>query len=236
MVSAMSTPRPWTVNHPGPLTARGANVWTIDDLVPRLGVPRTMTVVRRSDGGLVFFNAVPVPDATLDALRALGRPAQLILPNQYHALDAAAFVEKLGVTAYSSAAGVEALRERLPVQPVSALPTDAALQLFEVEGFRTGEVVLFAHGALVVGDLFTNVPHLPGLRGLLMRMVGFTGPAPRLPKPVQKRVGRDLKGVGAQLRTLAELKGLELLVPSHGAVVQSGAAEALRSIALTLPQ
>ena len=54
-----------------------------------------MTVLRQGDGTLLFYDAVPVDDATLEQLRALGRPAVLIVPNQYHSLDAPARAHRL---------------------------------------------------------------------------------------------------------------------------------------------
>lgn len=231
----MTTPaRPWIVQNPGPLTRRDDGLWTIDCVTPGLGVQRRMVIVKRADGDLLFFNAVPVPDATLEQLRALGRPAQVILPNPFHALDSAAFVEKLGVKAYAPEPALAVLQERVAVEPVSKLPPDAKVKLFAVEGFKTHEVVLVTGHTLVAADVITNVPHLPGLRGLAMRLVGFTGPQPKLPRPVQKRVGRDLKAVAAQLDALAQLEGLSRIIPTHGDIVESGAPEALRAIAASL--
>ena len=103
------TTRPWMVNQPGPLIPRGEGLWTVDDFVPGpAAIPRRMTVVKRDDG-LLFFNAIPMPEATLAQLRALGTPRHLILPNEFHALDAHGFITMLGVTAWAMLAfGVHA--------------------------------------------------------------------------------------------------------------------------------
>ena len=228
----MATSRPWTVNRPGPLTQIDERLWTVEDDVPGLqGAHRRMTVVKRGDGTLLFFNAIPLPDETLAQVRALGTPAQLIIPNQFHALDAAAFTHRLGLTAYAPAIAVEKLAPQVTCKPISALPLEAGMRVFSVDGFKTHEVVLLVGATLIVGDLLTNAPHEPGLSGLMMRLVGFTGPEPRLPFPVRKRVGQDLAAVRALMTELAGLEGLARIIPTHGGLIQSHASEALRAVA-----
>ena len=228
------TSRPWTVYRPGPLTPRDDGLWTIDDDIPGIpGANRRMSVVKRADGTLLFYNAIPVDDATLGQLRALGRPSQLIVPNQYHALDAAAFAHRLGLTAYCPTVAVETLASRLACQPITALPLDG-LKLFRVDGFSTHEAVVLTGKTLLVADLVTNSPHAGGFYGLLMKLVGFTGPEPKLPKPVRKRVGKDLPAVAKLMNELAALEGWSRLIPSHGAVIETGGPAALRAVASTL--
>jgi hypothetical protein len=228
------TTRPWTVNRPGPLTPRGEGLWTIDDQLPGpRSIPRRMTIVKRDDG-LLFFNAIPVPDATLEQLRALGTPRHLILPNHLHALDAHAFIDKLKVEAWGSDVCVKELSARgLKVHDIAHLPSQAGQRFFTVNGFVTHEQVLFAHGALIAADVFTNVPHQKGLTGFMMRLVGFTAPHPLLPKPVRRRVGRELSAVKALFEELAALSPRQL-IPSHGDVFTGDCAAALRTIASTL--
>lgn len=231
----MSTPRAWTVNKPQPLVQREAGLWTVDDLVPGIpGAGRRMTILKRLDGALLFYNAIPVPDSTLEQVRALGRPAQLVVPNRFHALDAGAFAQKLGLTAYAPEIEIEKLKSRLVCQPISALSLDPSLRVFKVDGFSTHEAVLLTGKTLVVADLLTNVGHFGGFGGLMMRLVGFTGPAPKLPPPVRKRVGKDLKAVAALMTELAAIDGLERIIPSHGAVIETGAKATLRAVAASL--
>lgn len=228
----MATSRQWKVNHPGPLTQHDEGLWTIDDDVPGLrGATRRMTVVKRPDGTLLFYNAVPVDDGTLEQLQALGKPTALIIPNQYHALDAPAFAHRLGLTAYCPAIAVEVLAWRLACQAITALPADASMRIFRVDGFRTHEIALVTGKTLIVADLLTNAPHGKGLTGLMMKLVGFTGPAPKLPMPVRRRVGRDLPAVRALLNGLAGLEGLERIIPSHGDVVETHGRDTLRAVA-----
>lgn len=231
-VAAMAAPRPWTVFRPGPLTQRSEHLWTVDDDVPGLpGATRRMSVLKRPDGTLSFFNAVPLPDAGLEQVRALGRPAHLIVPNVLHALDAAGFVSTLGVTAWAPDVSVPALSARFPCQPISAFPVADDLRFFTVEGFVTKELVLLADRTLFTADLVTNSPHGRGVTGVLMRLVGFTGPEPRLRFPVRQRVQRDRAAVRALLTELAALPGVDRLVPTHGTIVEGDVGGVLRKVA-----
>lgn len=223
----------WNVLSPGPLTPRGEGLWTIDDVVPKLPVNRRMIIVRRDDGTLVFFNAIPVPDDTLAQLLKLGTPSALIIPNQFHANDAAAFAQKLNVPAFMPDVAITALADRLKGHRISDLPRGDDLQFFNVEGFKTNEIVLVTRGTLITGDLVTNAPHVSGLKGLPMRLVGFTGPQPTLPPPVRFNVGKDKSLIRARLEQLATLP-LHTLIPSHGAVFTGDVSKALKRIAAKL--
>jgi hypothetical protein len=231
MTHMSALPR-WSVNRPGPLTPRAPGLWTVDDFVPGRPIPRRMTVVQRDDG-LLFFNAIPVPDETLAAIRALGAPRHLLVPNEFHALQAAAFAERLQLETWAHPVSLAALSGRLVAKDVAGLPPQPGHRLFTVEGFRTREQVLVVHDTVIAADLFTNVPHAWTLSGLAMRLFGFSGPAPKLPFPVRRRVGRDFAKVKALLEELAAL-GVTQLIPSHGAVLERHGADALRRIANSL--
>ncbi len=229
--------RPWTVIAPGPLTRIDENLWSVEDAIPGApGIRRRMTVVRRTDGKLVFYNAIPVADDGLAAIRAAGEPAFLFIPNALHMIDAAAFVEKLGVRAFGPPASLDAVRARLPgTAPYDELPADPAHEVVTVDGFKTGEGILLARTgdkvSAVVADLIMNQRHGTGFFGFMFRMMGFTGDAPRLPKPVLFRVGDDRGRLRAFMEKLAATPGLARIVPSHGEIIETDAAGALREVA-----
>jgi hypothetical protein len=233
-------PRPWIVLPHGPLKRLDENLYSIEGDVPGIpGLRRRMVVVRRSDGGLLFFNAVPVDEEALAQLRALGRPAQLVIPQQLHMIDAHAFRERLGVRVYAPASARARIAERVAVDGAfGELPADPAVSLVTVAGFKTGEglAVVRSEGrvSLVVADVVLNVPNAPGPRGLLFRLLGFTGDRPKLPALVRLRVLRDPAALRAQLEELAQTPGLTRIVPSHGAVVDRDPAGVLRAIAASL--
>lgn len=229
--------RAWTVVAPGPLTRIDENLWSVEDAVPGApGIRRRMTLVRRSDGKLVFYNGIPVADDGLAAIRALGEPAYLFIPNALHMIDAAAFVEKLGLRAFGPPQSLDAVRARLPeTAPYDELPEDPAHQALTVDGFKTGEGLLLVRTgekvSAVVADLVMNQRHGTGFFGFMFKMMGFTGDTPRLPKPVLFRVGDDRPKLRAFLEKLAATPGLARVVPSHGEIIDGDAAGALRAVA-----
>ncbi|MFO0595559.1 MAG: hypothetical protein U0228_09650 [Myxococcaceae bacterium] len=224
--------RPWTLSKPGPLTKRADGLYTVDDVLPgSRPIHRRMTVLVH-DGGVVFFNAIPVPDETLKELAALGTPRALVIPNQYHSLDAVPFSQKLGVTPYGTAATIEALKDRVKLEPIAHAPLGDA-KLITVTGFKTQEANLVAKKSLIAADLVTNVEHQPGFGGFIMRLIGFTGPEPKLPRPVRARVQRDAAAVKSLMTELSALN-LERIIPSHGRVFEGDVGAALRRIADSL--
>ena len=233
-------PRPWKVLPHGPLVRLEENLFTVTGEVPGIpGLQRRMAIARRRDGGLLFFNAVPVADALLEEIRALGRPAMLVVPQHLHMIDAHAFRERLGVKVYAPAATRARVQERVAVDGSFAeIPPDPDVRVVSVPGFATGEGALWvrsgARTSLVVADVVLNVPDGPGLRGALFRLLGMTGPAPRLPLPVKLRVVRDRPALRAWMEEAARTPGLSRIVTSHGANVERDAAGVLRSVAATV--
>jgi len=105
-------PRPWIVTPHTPIQKLEDNIWTVDSNVPGTPMRRRMTILKRTDGTLVFFQAVPVDDATLEQIRAWGKSAYLIVPHDQHGMDATPFAEKLGVKIYGPKANEEKLRQK----------------------------------------------------------------------------------------------------------------------------
>jgi hypothetical protein len=233
-------PRPWTVLPHGPLEKLDENLYAIEGEVPGIaGLRRRMAIVRRSDGELLFFNAVPVGEEALARIRALGTPAILVIPQRLHMMDAHAFRDRLGVRVYAPDVAREAVGARVAVDGTfEEIPPDPAVSVIPVAGFKTGEGMAVVRSgdrvSLVVADVVLNVPHAPGFQGFVFRLLGMTGERPRLPAPIRWRVLRDRDALRAQLDGLARTPGLTRIVPSHGPVVDRDPADALREIASSL--
>ncbi|HET8733086.1 MAG TPA: hypothetical protein VFM45_04865, partial [Anaeromyxobacteraceae bacterium] len=178
-------------------------------------------------------------EPTLDRIRALGRPEILVVPQHLHAMDAHAFRERLGVKVFAPAAGRARVEERVRVEgTLEEVPADPDVEVRTVAGFRTGEGFLVVRSgprtSLVVADVVLNVPDGPGVDGLVFRLLGMTGPEPRLPLMVRLRVLGDKEALRAQLGELARLPGLARIVTSHGANVSRDPAGVLCRIAAGL--
>jgi hypothetical protein len=198
-----------------------------------------MAIVRRSDGSLLFFNAVPVGEETLARIRGLGTPAMLVVPQQLHMLDAHAFRERLGVRVYAPAVARDAVAARLAVDGAfEDIPPDPAVSIVTASGVKTGEGIGVVRSgdrtSLLVADVVLNVPDGPGFQGLVFRLLGMTGDRPRLPWPVRLRVVRDRSALRARLEDLAGIPGLTRIVTSHGGMVDRDPAGVLREIVASL--
>lgn len=233
-------PRPWIVTPHQPLQQLEDNLWVITSVVPGFppGVPfdRRMTIVRLSDGRLLFHNAVPVDDPTLQQIRSLGTPAILLIPHHLHCIDGAAFREKLGLRSYSSAKSLDKTRQVMPIDgPFEEAPRDPAYSLVTLPSSRFGEVGVVvrsgSHSSLSVCDIVTHVPHAGGVVGLMFRTMGLTGGALRLPTLVRLRAFPDKAQAKADLMALAALPDLVRVIPSHGPIVDHDPSGQLRRAA-----
>src|SRR5438067_1262627 len=111
----MPKKRPWIVTPHGPLEKLDDNLWALSSQVPGIKSHRRMTIVRRGDGSLLFYNAIPMDDRTLEELRAWGRPSLLVITHHMHMIDGDAFRERLGLAVYCPKATIDKVRARMPV-------------------------------------------------------------------------------------------------------------------------
>jgi hypothetical protein len=235
--------RPYLVTRHDPLEQLDDNLWAVNGDVPGfpagVGFHRRMSIVRLSDGRLLFWNAVPVDDATLAQISALGKPAVLVLPHHLHMLDARAFRERLGLAVYTSARALAEVGARTAVDgTLETMAVDPAISPVLLPSSRLGEPALVVHSgpraSLLLCDVVTNVPDGRGLVAGIFRLLGFTGPTPRLPPIVRLRAFPDRAAVRADLERLAATPGLVRVVPSHGPVITDDPAGALRQVARSL--
>ncbi len=180
---------------------------------------------------------MPLEDALINEVTSWGKPSVLVVPHDQHMIDARAFAEKLGLSLYGPKACEEKVRARAPMAgTLEAVPADAAVRLEPVEGVKNGEPALIVTSAigrvsLLFSDVIMNNPK--EALGFLPRLMGFSGGAKIVPV-FRMMFLKDKKALHAQIERWAALPGLVRLVPCHGDVVSSGAAEALRTAAATL--
>jgi hypothetical protein len=230
----MPDTRPWTVTPHGPLEKFDDNLWGLSSAIPNLGAHRRMIILRRTDGTLLFINAVPMDDAVRSELEAWGKPTHLVVTHDQHCIDAEAFRKRLGVQVYGPK-GVEAkVRERVELTGTfEALPPDPSFTLEELPFVKLGEPVLTVKSAggisLVFSDVFQNGD--PATIGFKFRLLGFAGP--RTPPIYKLQFLTDKAALRAKFEAWASLPGLRRIVPSHGLVVEGGekAAQTLREAA-----
>jgi hypothetical protein len=230
-------PRPWIVTKHGPLQKLEDNLWVVEGQVPGVPFHRRMSIIKRADGTLLFFNAIPLEEAALAEVKAWGKPAILVVPHDQHMIDAHAFAEKLALQVYGPKECEAKMRVRADVSgTLESVPSDPSMRIEPVAGVKNGEpaiIVTSGNGrtSLLVSDVLMN--NAPGSIGLLPRMMGFVGRAKVVPV-FRMMFLKDKKALKAQLGRWAQLPGLDHLVPCHGDVLSDSVPQALESASATL--
>ncbi len=233
-------PRPWTVTRHDPIEKIDENLWTVNGDVP--GFPpaarfhRRMHIVKLSDGRLVFHNAVPLGDAALAEVMAWGKPSLLIVPHHLHAMDAYGFQARLGLPVFTSRAVVEKVHAIVEVDgTLEELPKDPALRCEPLAGTKFGEAAYVVRSgpraSLIVCDAIVNARPGGGFAGLVFRLLGFTGPEPKMAGAYKLRAVSDKAALKRDLLRLADTPGLVRMVPSHGEIVVRDPVGAIRRAA-----
>jgi hypothetical protein len=227
--------RPWIVSPHGPIEKHEANLWTVQGRLPGGPVTRRMSIVRRSDGSLVFYHPVPLEERALAEVLAWGRPAQLVVAHAAHGIDATPFAKKLGIGIYGPRADEARLRARFTLAGfLEDLPRDPDVSFESVEGSRYGEPVEIVRSGGKVSLVFSDAIQAHGdAPPAIFRLIGFKGP-PRVVPMFRLFFTRDRAELKAYLARLAELPGLARLVPCHGYIEEQDAAGALRRAAAAL--
>ncbi|MBV9948790.1 MAG: hypothetical protein JOZ69_18220, partial [Myxococcales bacterium] len=84
----------WTVCPHGPIEKAAENLWRVAGPFPGAPFPRTMTIMRLSDGRLIIHNAIALDDHEMKELEAWGTPSFLIVPSGAHRMDAKIFKDR----------------------------------------------------------------------------------------------------------------------------------------------
>jgi len=233
----MGAPRPWTVLPHDPVVRAEGNLWLVDaDLPGGLPIRRRMSIVRLRDGRLAFHNAVPLREEAMAEVERFGEPSLLLVPNGLHRLDVHAWKDRYpSLRIFTSARAARRVWEVAPVDGRwEDLPIDPALVGHPIEGSRFGEAAFAVRSgervSLLFGDTVMNNPPARGLRGLALRALGSVG-GPKVTPLTRLLAVFDRRAVARTLRRLSGLPGLCRLVPSHGSVVDDGAADVLRRAA-----
>ncbi len=231
------SPRPWIVTPHSPLEQVEDNLWVVNGRVPGAPMQRRMAIVKRSDGQLLFYQAIPLDEPTLAAVSALGKPAFLIVPHAQHGLDAIPFASKLGLKIYGPKASEAKMRAKFDLAGTfDDLPPDSAMALESMAGTSTGEPVAIVKSAggrvtLVFADAYMATPS-KGL-ALPLRLLGFGG-GPKVSPAFKMFFMNDRAALKSHFEQLAAIPGLVHLVPCHGTVESADASGTLKRVAATL--
>jgi hypothetical protein len=219
----------WVVQPHGPLTQIAEGVWTAEGSItmPLGRFPRRMTVVELAKGGLAVWSPVPLGEAEMARLDALGKVAFLIVPNAGHRLDLGAWKKRYPearVVAPADARKAVDEAARVEVTTDRALG-DPTVRLTIVPGMKADEFAMTVSRkdgtTLVLNDVLASVHRPKGLGANIMaRLFGFGVKRPQVSRLVRKRYVADPKAVAAQLRAWAELPDLKRVIVSHVDVIE----------------
>lgn len=231
----------WKVLPHGKLSKVGDNIMTVtgDLRMPLMNLPRRMTVARLSDGRLVVFSAIALDEGQMATLEAFGRPAHLIVPSDKHRLDARIWKDRYPAMQVIAPEGArDAVGKVVQVDTVAPHFDDPSVQFVTVAGTRGREgalVVRTSSGTtLVLNDVVGNIRDASGLGGWSLRLAGFAGDKPQIPRVVKKVMIDDANALRAQLLGWAEIESLERILVSHGSPIEENPRQTLRYLASSL--
>ena len=215
----------WNVLPHGPLRELAPGLLTVVGQIPLpLGnFPRRMTVVALPRKRSLIFSPIPLHDAEMGQVEALGAPAFLVVPNHGHRLDIRPFKARYPKARVITAPGSrERVEQAVPVDGTTA-DLGTAAELITVAGVAAMELALLVRheggASLVTNDIIGNVRHPQGPGAWIMaRLTGF-GPTPRVPRYVKRAYVEDAAALAVQLREWAQIPGLVRVVPSHGDII-----------------
>jgi hypothetical protein len=229
----------WTVCPHGPIEKITDNLWRVQAPFPGAPFPRTMVLVRLSDGRVVVHNAIALDDGVMKEMEEWGKPAFLVVPNGGHRMDAKIFKERYpSIRVITPPGSRQKVEQVVTVDDTAGAFGDDSVRYEVLDGTKEREGVLIVRGpagaTLVFNDAIMNMKSLPGFGGFMMGLFGFTGPAPKVSFPARMALVADKKALRAHLERLAGVEGLARIEVGHGAPVTDRASEALRAAASSL--
>jgi hypothetical protein len=231
----------WKVLPHGRLKTVDDRILTVEGDIPMpLGkFPRRMTVVGLSRNRSVIFSGIPLGEAGMREVEAIGKPSFLIVPNAHHRLDAAAWKNRYPkLKVLCPPAARKAVSEAVTVDSTNDVLSDKDADFVIVRGTGDAEAALVVRRerriTLIVNDVVANVRNPRGLGAKLMaRLLSFGVKRPQIPRIVSRALVSNRRELASQFRDWSDLPGLERLIPSHGAIIGRPVVE-LRRMAGTL--
>jgi len=221
-----------------PLRSLAANLWQVEGALAN-GLPRNMTVYRLPDGRLLLYSVVAMQAAGMEALEKLGPPAIMVMPHDRHGMDAPFY--KRRYPDLRILAPEPGHSRNVPVDGDISELGELGIKAYVLPGTTYHEVVLelpvqggiadVAGMALCTTELLGNLSGLPGVMGLLLRLIGPPGGGLGVARVVRWREVSDRKRVQSWMRSMAERIDLRMLLVGHGSPVTEDPRASLRRAA-----
>jgi hypothetical protein len=237
----MANANEWAVLAHGPIEKLAENLWWVWGSLSGIGLRRNMTVVRLDDGGLLIHNGVALDDAGMKELEAFGAPKYLVVPSQYHRLDAARFKQRYPelqvFTPRNARVAVEKLvavngsYDDFPKRDDVRFETPAALG-----GLEGVMLVRSPDGTTVVlNDAMFNMDRPKAFMANMITSLLGSAPGPRVSRLAKAAIIKDKRAFRADLERYATIADLARVIVAHEKVASGpDAAAALRTAATFL--
>ena len=227
----------WTVLPHEPIEAIDENILSVQGPLGKF--PRRMTIVRLTGKRLIIHSGIALDEVEMARIEDFGRPVFYVAPSALHRMDVKPWKQRYPeLTIICPPNARSKVEERVKVDSVAPDFGDPAVQYVPVAGTAQREGALVVDGAqgttLVLNDLIFNVRKQPGIAGLLFAVVGVTGPEPKAPKLVLRKIADDKNALRAQLEQWAKLDTLKRIIVSHGEIIDSDPRGTLLRIAASL--
>ena len=202
--------------------------------------PRRMTVVALSHHRSAIWSAMPLREADMRRIEALGDPTFLIVPGIAHRLDIKPWKQRYPQAKVVCTPGARgAVEEVLPVDATTDVLKDPSVQLETVPGVGAKEAALLVRRdgrlTLVLNDILANVRRPHGIGAHIMaRLFGFGVKRPKMPWLIRRMLLKDNKALAAAFRKWGEDPTLERIIVSHGDVIERAPGEVLKRVATDL--
>jgi hypothetical protein len=225
----------WIVQPHGELVAPAEGILSAEgSIVMPLGTfPRRMTVLALHDGGSAIWSPVPLREAEMSRIEALGPVRYLVVPNRGHRLDLKPWKDRYpGARIIAPPTAREAVMEAAPVDAITDIIGDPDIEFQIVAGTKEDEFALIIQrgddNTLILNDILSNVRHPKGLGAQVMaRLLGFGVKRPRTSRPVRLMFVKDPTELAKQFRSWAAIPQLRRIIVSHGDIIDQAPRKAL---------
>ena len=231
----------WTVREHGELEALSDNLWRVEGTVPGMALRRVMTVARTRAGKLVLHSAIALDEQRAKQLEALGEFADLLVPNGFHRLDAAAYKKRYPALRVFAPRGSRAKVEQVVKVDgtYEDFPNDESVRLLTLPGTGEAEGAMLVFSSdgvsVVLNDVVFNMDKPKSPLGFLLTTLLGSAPGPRVSRLAKLALVKDKRALRSELERLGAMPELVRLVVSHDKVAKGGAAsEALQRAATYL--
>ena len=232
----------WTVQPHGALEMVAEGIWSVEGSIamPLGSLPRRMTIVVLASGGLAVWSPIPLDEAQMPRLDALGPVRFLIVPNAGHRLDIRAWKARYPEAKVIAPLGArDAVAEAVSVDATDNVLADPSVTLERVAGTKADEFAMLVSredgATLILNDILSSISHPRGLgANILARLFGFGVKRPRTSRLVRRLYVGDAGAVEGQFRRWSEIADLRRVIVSHVDIISDRPTEALRRAAADL--